>query len=80
LSPAELPLRLAARHDGSPTGGNVFACLVHEAPDCVVDLVANLQHLDPESTVLLYDGSGGALLGELSDLTGPGDEASAIQR
>jgi hypothetical protein len=35
-------------------------------------LVANLQHLDPESTVLLYDGSGGALLGELSDLNGPG--------
>jgi hypothetical protein len=38
----------------------------------VADLVANLQHLDPESAVLLYDGSGGALLGELSGLTGPG--------
>jgi hypothetical protein len=62
----------AARYDGSPAGGNVFACLVHEAPDCVADLVANLQHLDPESTVLLYDGSGGALLGELSGLAGPG--------
>jgi hypothetical protein len=51
---------------------NLFACLVHEAPDCVADLVANLQHLDPESTVLLYDGSGGALLPELSQLAGPG--------
>jgi predicted O-methyltransferase YrrM len=61
-----------ARHDGSPAAGNVFACLVHEAPDCVADLVANLQHLDPDSTVLLYDGSGGALLSELSRLTGPG--------
>lgn len=61
-----------ARHNGSPAGGNVFACLVHEAPDCVADLVANLQHLDPESTVLLYDGSGGALLDELSDLKGRG--------
>lgn len=49
----------------------MFACLVHEAPDCVADLVANLQYLDPESTVLLYDGSGGALEGELSRLTGP---------
>jgi predicted O-methyltransferase YrrM len=66
------PAKSRARHDGSPAGGNVFACLVHEAPDCVADLVANLQHLDPESTVLLYDGSGGALVGELSDLTGAG--------
>ena len=66
------PAKSRARHNGSPAGDNVFACLVHEAPDCVADLVANLQHLDPESTVLLYDGSGGALLGELSGLTGPG--------
>jgi Glycosyl transferase family 2 len=44
---------------------NVFACLVHEAPDCVVDLVSNLRCLDPESVVLLYDGSaaGGLLRG-----------------
>jgi hypothetical protein len=61
-----------ARRDGSPQRGNVFACLVHEAPDCVADLVANLQYLDPDSTILLYDGSGGALLGELSRLTAPG--------
>ena len=38
----------------------------------MADLVANLRHLDPESTVLLYDGSGGAMLGELSGLTRPG--------
>jgi hypothetical protein len=36
---------------------NVFACLVHEALDCVADLVANLRCLDPASLVLLYDGS-----------------------
>jgi hypothetical protein len=36
---------------------NVFACLVHEAPECVADLVANLRCLDPSSMVLLYDGS-----------------------
>jgi hypothetical protein len=72
VTPAPLPLGLPAGHHGSTGGGNVFACLVHEAPDCVADLVANLQHLDPESTVLLYDGSGGALLDDLSGLTGPG--------
>src|SRR6478672_8747549 len=70
LSQAELSR--PARRDGSPAGGNMFACLVHEAPDCVADLVANLRHLDPESTVLLYDGSGGVLLDELSRLAGSG--------
>jgi len=36
---------------------NVFACLVHEDLDCIVDLVRNLRHLDPTSAVLLYNGS-----------------------
>ena len=36
---------------------NIIACLVHEAPECVADLVANLRFLDPDSGVLLYDGS-----------------------
>lgn len=40
-----------------PPFRNVFACLVHENPECVVDLVRNLRHLDPSSTVLLYNGS-----------------------
>jgi hypothetical protein len=40
---------------------NVHAVLVHERPECVSDLVANLRHLDPASTVLLYDGTGGEL-------------------
>src|SRR5687767_1604479 len=35
---------------------NVFACLVHERTECVVDLVRNLRSLDPDSTVLLYNG------------------------
>ncbi len=35
---------------------NLFACLVHERPECVADLVRNLRHLDPDSAVLLYDG------------------------
>jgi hypothetical protein len=36
---------------------HVFACLVHEAPECVADLVSNLRYLDPRSEILLYDGS-----------------------
>jgi predicted O-methyltransferase YrrM len=36
--------------------GNVFACLVHERPECVMDLVRNLRCLDPESAILLYNG------------------------
>jgi hypothetical protein len=36
--------------------GNVYACLVHEARDCVIDLCRNLRHFDPESTILLYNG------------------------
>lgn len=35
---------------------NIFACLVHESPECVMDLVRNLRFLDPSSAVLLYDG------------------------
>lgn len=35
---------------------NIFACLVHESRECVVDLVRNLRYLDPSSTILLYNG------------------------
>ncbi len=35
---------------------NVFACLVHESPECVADLVRNLRALDPSSEILLYNG------------------------
>lgn len=41
---------------------NLHACLVHEEPECVADLVANLRHHDPDSLVLLYDGSEGGRL------------------
>lgn len=36
---------------------NVYICLVQESQECVVDLVRNLRCLDPDSLVLLYDGS-----------------------
>ena len=35
---------------------NVFACLVHESQECVIDLVHNLRSLDPGSAILLYNG------------------------
>ena len=35
---------------------NIFACLVHESQECVIDLVRNLRALDPSSTILLYNG------------------------
>ena len=35
---------------------NVFACLVHDNVECVIDLVRNLRYMDPASTVLLYNG------------------------
>jgi predicted O-methyltransferase YrrM len=45
-----------------PSIRNVFACLVHERQDCVVDLVRNLRSLDPDSLVLLYNGGQDAAL------------------
>ena len=47
---------------------NIHACLVHEEPDCVADLVANLRHFDPDSLVLLYDGSEGQRLTRMGAL------------
>jgi hypothetical protein len=35
---------------------NIFACLVHEKQECVIDLVRNLRALDPSSLILLYNG------------------------
>ena len=37
---------------------NIYACLVHENEDCVIDLVRNLHYHDTNSTILLYNGSG----------------------
>ncbi|MBE7169299.1 MAG: class I SAM-dependent methyltransferase [Williamsia sp.] len=36
---------------------NVYACLVHEQSDCIMDLVRNLHYHDPASIILLYNGS-----------------------
>jgi hypothetical protein len=35
---------------------NVYACLVHESPECVLDLLRNLRYQDPDSPILLYNG------------------------
>jgi hypothetical protein len=51
---------------------HVFACLVHERVDCIVDLIRNLRFFDPDSPVLLYDGSGGSLLKHAATFEGLG--------
>lgn len=42
------------RHSGFK---NIFLCLVHEKPECIKDLVDNLNAFDPDSDILLYNGS-----------------------
>lgn len=44
------------RSGSMPQFHNVFACLVHDNQECVIDLVRNLRYMDPASTVLLYNG------------------------
>jgi len=55
-----------AKQTGNKTLKNVFACLVHESEDCIIDLVLNLKYLDPASAIMLYNGGGdtGLLSGE----------------
>lgn len=44
---------------------NVFAVSAHGRPECVEDLILNLQRFDPTSHIVLYDGGGeGAILAE----------------
>jgi predicted O-methyltransferase YrrM len=57
LEPGALATDVGRPAPAPPPFRNVFACLVHENLECVVDLVRNLRHLDEDSTVLLYDGS-----------------------
>ncbi|MDB5121307.1 MAG: hypothetical protein JWN56_2525 [Sphingobacteriales bacterium] len=35
---------------------NIYACLVHESMECVIDMVRNLHFHDPSSTILLFNG------------------------
>lgn len=48
VTPPQEPTPVPAR--------NVYACLVHEQRDCVIDLCRNLREHDKESTILLYNG------------------------
>ena len=36
---------------------NIYACLVHENENCIIDVVRNLHYHDPASVILLYNGS-----------------------
>lgn len=35
---------------------NILACLVHEKPECIVDLIRNLRYFSPNSLIILYQG------------------------
>ena len=54
---------------------NIYACLVHESQECVVDLVRNLRYLDPVSPILLYNGGRDA---GLLDQSFPFDRYGAV--
>lgn len=50
---ADTPL---PRLPSTKTLKNVYACLVHEREDCIIDLVRNLHYHDPSSIIILYNG------------------------
>jgi hypothetical protein len=51
-----------------PPVRHLYACCVHEQPECVRDLVRNLRALDPDSAILLYNGGHDRELLEQPDL------------
>ncbi|HEY4330845.1 MAG TPA: glycosyltransferase [Phycisphaerae bacterium] len=69
-----LPVGQEERAEVKPVR-NIFACLVHENPDCIIDLVRNLKCLDPTSVVLLYNGSAD---GRLLDAAALGRQGAEI--
>lgn len=48
--------------EGSPFT-TVSACLVHDSFECTADLVRNLRFFEPDSRVIVYDGSGVSMPG-----------------
>jgi hypothetical protein len=65
-------MALSSNPADGPRFTQVFSVLVHESADCVMDLLRNLRFFDPDSPIVLYDGSGGGALlldaGELEEL------------
>lgn len=55
--PAPKPPRIAVNSKNKQVLKNVYACLVHESQECILDLVRNLHFHDPSSVILLYNGS-----------------------
>jgi hypothetical protein len=56
---ATCTLAVASAPEQNPTPApvrNIYACLVHESRECIVDLVRNLKYQDPDSVILLYNG------------------------
>ena len=54
------PTQTAVKNNVTAENGkaikNVYACLVHEHEDCIIDLVRNLHYHDPASVIILYNG------------------------
>lgn len=63
------PVKAPGNTLAASTLKNIFACLVHEKMECVVDLVRNLRYHDPSSLIILYNGSNGKGLPELDSLS-----------
>lgn len=55
-SPPEVKPLESYRPAASSALRNIYACLVHEKPECILDLVRNLKYHDPGSLILLYNG------------------------
>ncbi|TKK69871.1 glycosyltransferase [Ilyomonas limi] len=50
------PIQERLIHTPAKTIKNVYACLVHEDENCIIDLVRNLHYHDRASVILLYNG------------------------
>ncbi|MEO8853744.1 MAG: glycosyltransferase [Ginsengibacter sp.] len=70
INPISEPLiKNSETHGQAALIKNIYACLVHENKDCIMDLVHNLHYLDPTSVILLYNGgTDKELLAGCSDL------------
>ncbi|HEX8475954.1 MAG TPA: glycosyltransferase [Pyrinomonadaceae bacterium] len=56
------PLDNLIERSEARTVRNIYACLVHEKQECIVDLVRNLRYHDPSSAIILYNGGNDAEL------------------
>jgi hypothetical protein len=63
-APGQVSVDVVALDDArpAPRARNVYACLVHESRESVIDLCRILRNVDKESTILLYNGGNDSAL------------------